>query len=62
MHLAERDEYKADNDRLIQEVALRCEEIRIKDVRMAQLDPLRRPHYPCTERMAYPTERQQLPT
>jgi hypothetical protein len=33
-------------------VALLREEIRIKDVRMAQLDPRRRPHYPPTERMA----------
>ena len=43
---------KAENDRLIQEVALLREEIRIKDVRMAQIDPQRRPHYPSTERMA----------
>ncbi len=43
---------KAENDRLMQEVALLREEIRIKDVRMAQIDPKRRPHYPPTERMA----------
>jgi putative transposase len=43
---------KADNDRLTQEVAQLREEIRIKDVRMAQIDPKRRPHYPPTERMA----------
>ncbi len=43
---------KAECDRLEQEVALRGEEIRIKDVRMAQIDPKRRPHYPATERMA----------
>ena len=43
---------KAECDRLEQEVALRGEEIRIKDVRMAQIDPQRRPHYPATERMA----------
>ena len=29
-----------------------CEEIRIKDARMAQIDPRRRPHYPPVERMA----------
>ena len=43
---------KAENDRLTQEVAQLREEIRIKDVRMAQIDPKRRPHYPPTERMA----------
>lgn len=43
---------KAENDRLTQEVAQLREEIRIKDVRMAQIDPRRRPHYPATERMA----------
>ncbi len=43
---------KAECDRLQQEVALLREEIRIKNVRMAQLDPQRRPHYPSTERMA----------
>jgi len=43
---------KADNDRLTQEVAQLRAETRIKDVRMGQLDPKRRPHYPPTERMA----------
>ena len=43
---------KAECERLEQEVALLREEIRIKDVRMAQIDPKRRPHYPPTERMA----------
>lgn len=43
---------KADNDRLTQEVAQLREEIRIKDARMAKLDPRRRPHYAPTERMA----------
>jgi transposase InsO family protein len=43
---------KAENDRLRQEIALLREEIRIKDVRMAQISPHRRPHYPPTERMA----------
>ncbi len=43
---------KAENDRLAQEAALLREEMRIKDLRMAQTDPKRRPHYPPTERMA----------
>jgi transposase InsO family protein len=43
---------KADNDHLTQEVAQLREEIRIKDARIGQLDPKRRPHYPPTERMA----------
>ena len=43
---------KAQNDRLTQEVAQLREEIRIKDARMAQIAPKRRPHYPPTERMA----------
>jgi len=37
---------------LRQRVALLEEEIRIKDTRMAQINPHRRPHYPPTERMA----------
>ena len=40
---------KAECDRLEQELALRGEEIRIKDIRMAQIDRKRRPHYPATE-------------
>src|SRR5271167_4566373 len=48
----ERVRLKAENDRLTQEVALLREEIRIKDVRMAQIDPQRRPHYLPTESMA----------
>jgi len=44
----ERVRLKAENDRLTQEVALLREEIRIKDVRMAQIAPQRRPHYPPT--------------
>src|ERR1017187_3328769 len=48
----QRVQLKAECDCLEQEVALRGEEIRIKDVRMAQIDPKRRPHYPATERMA----------
>ena len=43
---------KVENDRLRQEVALLKEEVRIKDARMAQINPHRRPHYPSTERMA----------
>jgi len=43
---------KAENDRQKQEIALLREEIRIKDARMAQIVPQRRPHYPPTERMA----------
>jgi putative transposase len=41
-----------DNDRLRQEVALLREELRIKDVRMSQTAPHRRPHYPPPERLA----------
>ena len=37
---------KAENDRLEQELASRQEELRIKDVRMSQMAPARRPHYP----------------
>ena len=43
---------KAKCERLQQQVAQLTEEIRIKDARMAQLDPRNRPHYPATERMA----------
>jgi predicted RNA polymerase sigma factor len=43
---------KAENDHLTQEVAQLREEVRIKDVRMAQIDAKWRPHYPPTERMA----------
>lgn len=35
----------ADNDELKEEVALLREEIRIRDARMARIDPRRRPHY-----------------
>jgi transposase len=48
----QRVQLRAECDRLTQELALLREEIRIKDVRMAQLDPQRRSHYPPTERMA----------
>jgi hypothetical protein len=43
---------KAELDRAEQEITLLREEIRIKDARMAQLPPHRRPYYPSTERMA----------
>ena len=43
---------RAENQRLREEVALLREEVRIKDARMARLDPHRRPQYPPTERMA----------
>ena len=43
---------KADLDRADQENALLGEEMRIKDVRLARIDPHQRPHYPPTERMA----------
>ena len=33
-------------------VALLEEELRIKDARMARIDPRKRPHYPPSERMA----------
>ena len=42
----------ADNDRLNQDSQLLREELRIKDARIAKLNPRRRPHYPATERMA----------
>ena len=43
---------KEELDRANQEMALLREELRIKDARMARIDPHRRPHYPPTERMA----------
>jgi transposase InsO family protein len=42
----------AENDRLHQECALLREELRLKDARMAQIVPQRRPHYGPVERMA----------
>ncbi len=42
----------ADNDQPKQEVQLLREETRIKDARMAKIDPQRRPYYPPAERMA----------
>ena len=43
---------RAERDRHHQELALVREEMRIKDVRMAQVPPQRRPHFPPLERMA----------
>lgn len=43
---------KTEVDRLLQEVALLQEEIRIKDARMARIPAPQRPHYPPTERLA----------
>jgi len=43
---------RADNDRLLHEVALLREEIRIKDARMVSLPPHRRPFYPPSARLA----------
>ena len=43
---------QADLDQASQEIALLREEMRIKDARLARIDPHRRPHYPPTERMA----------
>ena len=36
----------------IEEIAKLHEELRIKDSRMARIDPQKRPHYPAVERMA----------
>jgi transposase InsO family protein len=48
----QRVQLKAEIDRLSQEIALLREEIRIKDARLARINPHRRPHYATTERMA----------
>jgi len=42
----------AENSRLKAEAELLREEIRIKDARMAKINPRHRPYYPPTERMA----------
>ena len=44
--------HASEMDHLTNEVALLQEELRIKDARLAKIDPRRRPHYPATERMA----------
>ena len=43
---------KAENDRLLQELALEREANRIRDARTTRIPALRRPHYLPTERMA----------
>jgi transposase InsO family protein len=43
---------QAELDRALEELSRRCEELRIKDARMAVISPHRRPHYPPTERLA----------
>lgn len=43
---------REDLDRANQEIAFLREELRIKDVRLARIEPHRRPHYPPPERMA----------
>jgi hypothetical protein len=44
--------HRAEADRLQQEIRLLREEIRIKDARMRNLEPQKRPLYPPTERLA----------
>jgi len=41
-----------DNNRLLTEIALLHEELRIKDARLTRIPPSSRPHYPPTERLA----------
>ena len=43
---------QAEHERLQRENSLLREEIRIKDLRMEQIEPHRRPYYPPTERLA----------
>src|SRR4029453_1857685 len=43
---------RAEEDRLLQEIQFLREEMRIKDARMEQIEPHRRPHYPPTARLA----------
>ena len=43
---------KPENDRSQQDILLLRGEMRIKDARMVQIGPHRRPYYPATERMA----------
>ena len=44
--------FAAENDRLHEECALLCEELRLKNSRISQIAPQRRPHYGPYERMA----------
>ncbi len=46
------ERFSAENERLSEECALLREEIRIKDLRMAQIPPHKRPRYRPQERMA----------
>ncbi len=46
------ERFSAQNERLREECALLREEIRIKDLRMAQIPPHKRPRYRPHERMA----------
>ena len=50
--LSARLRLKASRDEARSEIALLEEEMRIKDARMASLDPHRRPHYRPTERLS----------
>jgi hypothetical protein len=43
---------QAARDRALKELSRLREELRIKDARMASINPHRRPHYPPTERSA----------
>ena len=51
-HFNERVRLKEENERLRNEILLLREESRIKDARMEQIPPHRRPHYPPVERLA----------
>jgi putative transposase len=51
-HFDARIRLHATNDRLLHQVALLLEELRIKDARMERLPAQRRPHYPPIERLA----------
>src|SRR5216117_951351 len=51
-HFNERVRLKEENERLRNEILLLREESRIKDARMEQIPPHRRPHYAPVERLA----------
>ena len=51
-HFNVRTRLQATNDRLLRQVALLIEELRIKDARMERVRAQRRPHYPAIERLA----------
>src|SRR5213593_4613761 len=51
-HFNERVRLKEENERLRNEILLLREESRIKDARMEQIPPHRRPHYPPVARLA----------